>query len=96
MKHYPEVKSFIHIVTFIILKKRLTSRVAVNFVDQNQILNFDKSLGYPTSEVQCSKILSWRIDFISLIHRMHLLVYIGQVSGRLNDIFFAGRCFIQP
>ena len=35
MKHDPEEKkSFIQIVTFIIHKERLTSRVAVNFIDQ--------------------------------------------------------------
>ena len=33
MKHDPEVTSYIQIVTFIIHKIRLTSRVAVNFVD---------------------------------------------------------------
>ena len=38
MKHDPEVKYFIPIVTlkFIIHKKRLISRVAVNFVDQTR------------------------------------------------------------
>ena len=76
-----KLKSFIQIGTFIFHKKRLTSQVAVNFVD--------KSLGYPTLKVQYSKILSGRINFISKIHRMYLLVYTGQVSGRLNDKIFS-------
>ena len=36
MKHDPEEKCFIQIVTFIIHKKRLTLRVDVNFVDQTR------------------------------------------------------------
>ena len=36
-----------------------------------------------------SKILSGRFDFISQIHRMHLLVYTRLVSWRLNDKMFS-------
>ena len=36
MKHDPEVKIFNQIGTFIIHKKRLTSRVAINFVDETR------------------------------------------------------------
>ena len=47
MKHDPEVKSFIQIVTFIIHKKRLTSHVAVNFVDQTRYCTSINHLGTP-------------------------------------------------
>ena len=47
MKHDPEVKSFIQIVTFIIHKKRLTSRVAVKFEDQTRYCTSINHLGTP-------------------------------------------------
>ena len=47
MKHDPEVKSFIQIVTFIIHTKRLASRVAVNFVDQTRSCASINHLGTP-------------------------------------------------
>ena len=48
----------------------------------------DNPRRYPTLEVRYSKILSGGNDFISLIKRLHLVVYTGQISGRLNDNFF--------
>ena len=47
MKHDPEVKSFIQIVTLIIHKKRLTSRAAVNFEDQTRYFTSINLLGTP-------------------------------------------------
>ena len=47
MRHDPGVKSFILIVTFIIHKKRLTSRVAVNFVDQTRYCTLKNRFGNP-------------------------------------------------
>ena len=49
MKHDPEVKSFIQIVTFIHVfhTKRLTSRVAVNFEDQTRYCTSINHLGTP-------------------------------------------------
>ena len=47
MKHDPEVKYFIQIVAFIIHKKRLTSRAAVNFVDQTRYCTSINHLGTP-------------------------------------------------
>ena len=47
MKHDPEVKSFIQIITFIINKKRLTSRVVVNFVDQTRYCTSINHLSTP-------------------------------------------------
>ena len=47
MKHDPEVKSFIQIVTFIIHKKRLTSRVAVYLIDQTRYCTSINHLGTP-------------------------------------------------
>ena len=63
-----KLKSFIQIGTYIIHKKRLTTRVAINFVDETRYCTSNKSLGFPTLEVQNSKILSGRFNFI---HRMN-------------------------
>ena len=38
-------------------------------------------------------MLSGGVDFISLNRRIHLVVYTGQVSGRLNGKFILGSVF---
>ena len=65
-KHDPEVKSFIQIITFIINKKRLTSRVAVNFVDQTRYCTFDISVGVGAFVIGLSQISS----FLSSINHL--------------------------
>ena len=47
MKHEPEVKFFFQIGTFIIHKKQLTSRVAVNFIDEPRYCTSIKHLVTP-------------------------------------------------
>ena len=65
MKHDPEVKNFYSDRHF--YNSQETANIARDYELRrwNQILYFDKSLGYPTLEVKYSKILSGRIDFIS-------------------------------
>ena len=55
MKHDPEVKSFIQIVTFIIHRKLLTSRVAVNFVDKTRLCTSINHLATPLQRYNTRK-----------------------------------------
>ena len=64
MKHDPEVNIFYSDRNRYISQEFLTPHVAVNFLSETKYMYFDKSHGFPTLEVQYSKILSLDIDSI--------------------------------
>ena len=93
MKHDPEAKSFIQISTFIILTRRLTSRVVINFVDETRSCTSINTQLPHLRDTTLENTL-WENLFYELKpHLMHLLVYTGQVSWRLNDNFVRGSVF---
>ena len=89
MKHDPEVKIYYSDRYFNISQEISHNACPCKLPSWNKIFYFNISLRYPTLEVQYSKILSGGIDFISLIQRIHLVVYTGQVSRHLNDKIFS-------
>ena len=60
-----KLKSFIQIGTFIFHKKFLTTRVAVNFLDEKNIFYFDIPLGTLLWRSNTRKYSLEGIDFIS-------------------------------
>ena len=89
IKHVPEVEIFYSYSYFYISQEFFSQRVSLltSLMKQYNLLRYITR--YPTLEIQYSKILSGGIDFISLNHRIHHVVYTRQVSGRLNDNLFS-------
>ena len=97
-----KLKSFIQIGTVISHKKFLTPHVAVYLLDETInlmkpyiLLWYITWLPHLCGTIFKNTLFGNRFYKLNL-KKIHIVVYIGQVSGRSNYNFFAGRCFIDP